>query len=306
MFDDLAALFIEQVMGAYEAHVEVRDGDSSGNSRHLRAALNAASALYHFREHLPQEHALTRGEVVRACPSYRLIADVNNAHKHRDLTRVTSDGPPLVTQADQISELWVVTMFTDEQGEYSDSRVITSVSCSDGSEMNLDEHLAEVANFWGTYLSEIGIIGRFPKQVVPAYPGRFFVPRADARSYSFHARNDVRLRHTIKIQSWNKSLGRAEPIDLSDKEISYRIYKPKYTFDVICKIPDGSDPVIISIDLEDEESARFSRIKTDTEKNAFMQEIARVYQDYILEQLRLALAKRESTSESGPESAELL
>jgi hypothetical protein len=99
LFDDLPSLFYHNVISAYDDYVAVRDGNTSGRSGHTRTALEAATALFHFREHLAGPHAKTRAQVVADCPDYRLVADVVNVTKHGTLTRPTSEGPPLVDSA---------------------------------------------------------------------------------------------------------------------------------------------------------------------------------------------------------------
>jgi hypothetical protein len=49
VFDDLAALFHEHALSAYHTYVNIRDEETpTGRSRHVRAALDAATALFHF------------------------------------------------------------------------------------------------------------------------------------------------------------------------------------------------------------------------------------------------------------------
>lgn len=63
MFDDLTAHYDENVVTSFvEYRDRTRDG-VAGRSRDLRAALTAAAALFHFREHLPSAQMLTRGAV---------------------------------------------------------------------------------------------------------------------------------------------------------------------------------------------------------------------------------------------------
>ena len=116
MFDDLPSLFYQDVVSTYD--VAARDGNTAGRSHQTRTALDAAAALFHFREHLPQRYKKTRAEVVADCPDYRLVADVTNATKHRVLDRDTSEGPPIVTAAEDVEEVTVITRYEDEQGEY--------------------------------------------------------------------------------------------------------------------------------------------------------------------------------------------
>jgi hypothetical protein len=59
VFDDLASLFYHNVVSAHDHYATIRDENTSGRNRHTRAALEAATALYHFREHLPPQYAKT-------------------------------------------------------------------------------------------------------------------------------------------------------------------------------------------------------------------------------------------------------
>jgi glyoxylase-like metal-dependent hydrolase (beta-lactamase superfamily II) len=86
-FDDLPSLFYQDVVSTYDEYVAARDGDTAGRCHQTRTALDAAAALFHFREHLPQRYKKTRAEVAADCPDYRLVADVTNATKHRVLDR---------------------------------------------------------------------------------------------------------------------------------------------------------------------------------------------------------------------------
>src|SRR5258708_2384538 len=110
----------------------------AGRNKVLRAAVEAATALFHFREHLPASLARTRSQAFLECADYRLIADVTNVTKHKILTRSTSEGAPLVSSADAIHELIVITRYEDEAGEYLDARVQVVVDCDDGTTRNLD------------------------------------------------------------------------------------------------------------------------------------------------------------------------
>src|SRR5881394_643438 len=114
MFDDIAALFHENVIAAYERYLETKESNVAGRSRDLVDALSAATALYHFREHLPAVLAKTRHQIANHCPDYDLLGDVVNAGKHRELTR----GTPALTSADQIQEQLISTEYEDEQGVY--------------------------------------------------------------------------------------------------------------------------------------------------------------------------------------------
>lgn len=100
MFSDPAVHFYDQIVPAYKAYREPEENDTFGRSRHVIAGVTAATALYHFREHLPKPHSKTFSQVARICPDYALIRDVTNAGKHKVLTI----GQPLIKSADDIQE----------------------------------------------------------------------------------------------------------------------------------------------------------------------------------------------------------
>src|SRR5438270_11876241 len=78
MFDDLSAHFHEHLVPLYIRYREIREESKAGLSRDLQAATAAANALYHFREHLPQSHAMSRAAVAALCSDYDLVGDIAN------------------------------------------------------------------------------------------------------------------------------------------------------------------------------------------------------------------------------------
>ncbi len=118
MFDDLAAYFHENVVSSYVAYLEVRNNESFGISKNLRAVIIAATALFHLREHVPAPHKKSRSAVAKACPDYNILGDVVNVSKHRALDR----GQPQFKTAEDVYEITVITQYEDENGPYSDGR----------------------------------------------------------------------------------------------------------------------------------------------------------------------------------------
>jgi hypothetical protein len=269
LFDDLASLFVHNVASAYEDYVAVRDGNASGRSRHIHTALELANALYHFREHLPQQYAKTRAQVVADSPDYRLVADVTNVTKHRLLTRSTSEGPPLVNSAEDIEERTILTQYEDDQGEYTDARTTVFVDCSDGITRNLDTALTNVLNYWGGELKRWGILDYVPR-VLPKPPGAQFIPRSEARAFNLEMIKGLRWKQTWQLMKFDVSKGRSESVDLSGSKIEFKIYKPRYSVDIVATPPGGGEPISCSIDLTEEQSFALHALKTDAERKAFI------------------------------------
>ena len=76
VFDDLRAYFYENVVATFNAYFEVKRNGLYGASRDLRAAIVAATALYHLREHIPTAHQESRAELAQICPDYDLLGDI--------------------------------------------------------------------------------------------------------------------------------------------------------------------------------------------------------------------------------------
>jgi hypothetical protein len=117
MFDDLAAYYHENVVASFAEYRDICNDGIAGRSRDLRAALNAASALFHLREHLPGT-PLSRADVERFCPDYALLGDVVNASKHKALNGNTPHGAPLVADAENLAEQIASIEYEDEAGTY--------------------------------------------------------------------------------------------------------------------------------------------------------------------------------------------
>ena len=91
MFQNLAVYFYQNVVASHEAYVREREGEASGRFHHLRTAIQCASVLFHFREHLTAPNKMTWREVYAACPDYRLIANIANTTK---VKKVIANGRP--------------------------------------------------------------------------------------------------------------------------------------------------------------------------------------------------------------------
>ena len=154
MFDDIHAYFHENVVAAYMQYKEARDNPRAGCSNDLRLAMSAATALYHFREHLPPQHIRTRRQLASVCLDYDLLGDIVNAGKHRHVTH----GTPQITSAEKIYELVVITEYRDEKGRYLHNEKVVNVDLDNGTSRDLFEILTNVINMWLSELNSMGIM----------------------------------------------------------------------------------------------------------------------------------------------------
>ena len=273
MFDDLPSLFYNNVVLAYDRYVSIRDGTTWGHDRHTRSALDAATALFHFREHLPQEYKKQRAQVVAECADYRLVADVANAAKHRTLTNRTSEGEPLVKSAEDVEEITIVTCYEDEDGEYTDATTRIFVNCSDGTKRSLDIALTNVLNYWGSELKRLGIISSYAERNAAEQPGSRFFSRSEARSQTKEIVQGLRMKQSVQLLRFDASKGCAVPIDLTGAKLEYKIYKPGYSIAIQVKSPSLEEPIKCAIELTEEQSLTVAGLKTKAERTSYINAI---------------------------------
>lgn len=278
MFDDLKAHFIESVVSSYLAYRSERDSQSYGRSKHLRAAITASTALYHFREHIPAPNKKSRDQTAKDCPDYHIVGDVANAAKHRVLTR----GKPRLTSAEDIFERTVITLYEDDAGEYSDCQTVVMVRIAGGVERDLLEVMTNVLNYWGMFLESLGVLQEYRSFKMDPGPGEGFVPREKARGMDLELTSGVRFKQEMKLLTYNPKIGRAEPMDLTGAKARIRFYKPSYTVDVQLVRPNSGEAITFSLDLDDDESLAWHSLKTDAEREAFANQLMQERRDEIL------------------------
>lgn len=292
MFDDLATLFYDSVLSAYEDYTAAREDNTSGRSLHLRTGIEAATALFHFREHLPAQHKKNRGQVAAECPDYRMVADVVNAVKHRVVTKNTPEGAPLVTSAEDLEEATIITIYADVDGEYSDSRTAIFANCSDKVRRNLDVTLTNVINYWGKELENINII-RFSPQPMPVLPGTRFVARPNARSTNFEIVRGIRWRQTIQLLRFNVAKGFAEPVKLTGSELKMRLYRATYAIEINVPHPNGGESISCVLELSEDQSLALHKLKTEVEREQFVRLLTYDKQKEINQMIAEALKARD-------------
>lgn len=285
MFDNLANTFYLNAVAAYDEYVQHRDANVAGLDRHMRSAVAAAIALYHFREHLPAEIRLPLQAAIEACPEYALIQGVANAGKHSTVTR----GQPLVCSATDIEEVAVITSFTDDEGNYSHLETQVIVRCSDGSVANLDQALTRVLNWYGSLLRADNIC---PFELRPEKPppGSRFVDRDKAEAgASLEAMRGLAWRTTMELQKWDAATGQAQPVDLTGSEIAMRIFRPPVVT-LTLSHPDHGE-ISTDIPLTAAESVEYNALSSDQQRDAFKNAFLERNRTQFREQLQAESAK---------------
>lgn len=269
MFDDLIAHFHEHLVDVYVRYRDIRNEPKAGRSRDLQAAIAAANALFHFREHLLASHAMSRAEVAAICPDYDLVGDIANASKHAQLTR----GAPKFSRAQSLSELVVFTEFSDDQGTFTDARKLVIVKLDDGTEREVFDIATNVINFWGEQLARWGVLNSYKPFPLPDSPGSWPLSRGEARGLDLEMIQGVRFKMHQRLQRFNASKGCSEPIDLTGSKLTFNIYKPTVPLDVVLTHNKTGEERRFSIDITREQANALEALPSEAEKQAFVRKL---------------------------------
>ncbi|HUS70192.1 MAG TPA: hypothetical protein VM075_05365 [Anaerolineae bacterium] len=263
--EELAAYFYEHVFLAYHRYRLTKNDGEMGDNKDRREAIDAAVALYHLREYIPEPFRRSRAELAALCPDYHLVGDIANAAKHNVLTR----GTPQVAGADRIREILVSTRFRDQEGEYDNQEKIVEVELTDGSKRDVYEILTNVVNMWFDELHRIGAIDRQPIQL----KRQTLVSRADASSVVLRMTQGFRWRQHFQLQQYNYESDRIDPVDLSDaEEIIFTVREPP-TFEV--ELHDASGLTLAKkVELTPEQVKELDQIHGADQRNEYLLAIA--------------------------------
>lgn len=270
MFDDIAAYYHENVVSAYIDYRERKKSDTAGCSKDVRRAVIAASALFHLREHLPTNIRPSRTATERACPEYGLLADIVNATKHKTITKNTPHGLPLVTDATQISEQIIVTEYQDEEGLFRFSEKVVVVKLTNGSERDLFEVLTIVLNYWEKHLYSSGILTNLRTFSFAATTQPKTRKECEENQLNFELVRGHRFHQSMRLQRYNYVTKSIEPIDLTGSQIEFRIYKPNFIINLSLKHNESGTEFKKTITLSDEENNEILNLKTDEEKQSYI------------------------------------
>jgi len=268
MFDDFKAYFQENIISSYLDYIKVKNSKKAGISNDLKSATNAATNLYHLREHLPSSVSKTRSELSLICPDYDLLGDIVNATKHKKI----KNNNPQVSDAKNIFEQIVVTEYQDKLGPFSHKEKCVIVKLNDGTERDLFEILTNVINMWLKVLNKANLIDSVKQFSLK--PKR--LPRRSKQNQKLDLQliKGIRFRQVYKMQKYNYSTGQAEPIDLSDKKFEMRIYKPQ--FDVSMELTDNNgEKIKLDIQVDKIQKRKLESLKTDQSRLRLFMKMAK-------------------------------
>lgn len=255
MFDDLHAYFYEHVRVAYREFKERLTEPRAGRSVDLRLAISACEALFHLREHLPEAHALSRAEAEKRCHDLALVGDIANVSKHRNVTKRTPHGAPLLISATQLQEVINIIHYEDAEGEYRCFSKQVVAKLADGTLADVMQAQTNVLNFWENYLAEIGVL---KVAAIHAYDdGLGYQPRPPhAVNPTFEILQGVRFHQTLQLMKFNPDTGRAEPMPLPEGATArMQIRKrPRHQVDISLRHNESGREFTRTITLTEDES----------------------------------------------------
>jgi len=218
MFANARKFYVENVLPSYQDFIEHRESNDWGENQLLRKGIVAATSLFHLREHIPTNIQPNKANLKSQYPDYRLIADIANVSKHHELT---SDNPQ-ISNASQIYESLRLIKFTDKQGEYVAPQLEVYVKLDNGTEIKLINILYNVMSIWRDVLDNLGIINHKPLEPLK---NDFPISREEAnkRRANLRIRQGEEYQWQLRIEKYNYNKRITEPIDLTGKNIQFRI-----------------------------------------------------------------------------------
>jgi hypothetical protein len=229
---ELAAYFYEHVFHSYRRYKTVKFDQLMGNNKDRRVAIDAAVALYHFREHIPSSHRKNYVQLASLCPDYTLIRDIANVAKHKQITYYD----PQIANIDDIKEILVSTKFVDQDGEYIHEEKVVEVELINSSIRDIDEILTNVVNMWFGELHQIGAIDRV-EPIQLRKPG--LVSRDKASRVSLEITKGIRMKMNFRFQKYNYESNLLEPVYFSDAENIVFTVSRRPTFKLVLKNSSG-------------------------------------------------------------------
>ena len=283
MYDGLRNFFVECVLADHDAYRESRELKVAGLNIDLRLAVHACSSMFHLVDHVYEEFKgnstifLFRSikdyqtHLAQVCPDFEIVRDCANVHKHRRLTRLS----PLITSADALEEVVVMTEYLDDAGTYRIAEKEIRVKLGDGTIKILHQCLDSVRLMWWDELVRLNVMEPPPSAPAESKP---YPPlrehEGETALLDLRLRRGERFKQSMVMQRFNYETMRAEPIDLTGCLVRGGIYQPNYTVDFTITHESTGRALTKSFELTEEENQKLIGFKTEAETQAFVQELA--------------------------------
>lgn len=175
--------FVQRVLPSYETFVDYYNNREFGLHKDIFNAGNIAESLRDIPEHMFTEIGIATGHkdayefrksISDSHRYYKIVCDLANATKHREITR----NNPSFSSLDDVKVYIAIVRYDDILGKYYRTRKLLEVKLLDGSVCDIGELLHKSVILWSNQLISSGLIPDMPKlpELLPK-----FVKRKDNR-----------------------------------------------------------------------------------------------------------------------------
>ncbi|MEZ0608131.1 hypothetical protein ACAW74_06435 [Fibrella sp. WM1] len=205
MHSDIKTQFLLEVQQSYLSYLSIKKNMHMGDSTDLRKAMECATPMYHFGEHLADYLSKDfnkefNEEIKRDCSDYSLLKDVVNVHKHRKINR----GKISLSNINQVQEVLCIIEFKDFIGKYTEAEKMILLTLDDGRERDLLEVLTNVINNYYTLMVKYKIL-KEPKHF--KYNRDVIIPRANDHNgiakMNLFATSGTKPTFTFRMEKYN-------------------------------------------------------------------------------------------------------
>jgi hypothetical protein len=259
------------VVASYRALIRALTTHQSVEFGHQRrAAIEAATAAFHFREHLPSVPPWA--EVERQCPAYWVVADVANAAKHGRPDRKTPHGQPRVRDISEVFEMATVTQYRDVQGVYHHLTKAVKFR-HDGQAIDVSVATGIVVNYWGHYLVERGLLNAFNPESPPVHDVPVTRSEANHASWSGSLYGGIHQGLAVVARRYDGPSRTFEILDPGSLEIVLSVSGRRH-YRVDFTRPDGL-PALLETQLTDDQQSALERLPPE-QHESFLQALPQV------------------------------
>jgi hypothetical protein len=223
LLDEFYRYFHDTVLLTYVDYINGMRKKVSGRNKDIRKVASIVSVFYHLRERLPEGFAVSRGDLEKINNDFEILADINNVIKHGKIDIKRRPNAKVLVSSD-VFERNEVTLYEDEEGEYSNVRNKVIVRLHDNSERDVEDIITSVMNMWIKYLIEKNLIR--PINGFSINDNSEPVLRDNAGGIDFMASGGVLFNSSMVLMKYNYQKKTSEIVDTSGSEIKMRIYKP--------------------------------------------------------------------------------
>jgi hypothetical protein len=274
MYDTPRGHFVSFVLPAFEDYMNERSKREACFGKDLRVAKNAATYLYHMREHMPACFTKSTTDLAKSCPDYSLLNQIANALKHREQSKKSKKqhGPWLFDSAADIYEIQVITQYSDEFGPYYVTTKEVVVKQRDGTIREFSGVFRNVVNMWIDELATHGV-GTFPKISEPdsSPPKRESAGGAGRFDCSLKAGEDHVIHYQMRRYDHEKK--KSVPIDIAGHQYEMTLRKPPEIKIVWTNNATGEQVAIPIGQLEVDEWNQFESLAADEDKQEFLKSL---------------------------------